>query len=306
MSLSKLIREPLIQFLIIGACIYGAYAFLGSPDDSDADYTIVVDAARVEGFVSGWQSRMGRAPTPSELGGMIDQYLKEEILYREAKAMGLGEDDPVTRRRMSQKLEFLTRDVARLKEPKDGELEAYFEANIADFRDPDLITFTHVFLDPDKRGDATLADAEALLTKLKAQGEPNGQTRELGDRFMLQNYFPQKSELDIRRQFGAGFSRPLMELEPGQWHGPVLSGYGTHLVYVHALMKAPEPVIANVREQVYRQWMEAQQEQFNEDYLASLKSRYEIIYEVEVPESAANEQDEAAVQLRDSEAEPVL
>ena len=198
----RLIKEPLFQFLVLGACIYGAYGLFGAGDESEGDYVIVVDEGRVEGFVTGWQSRMGRAPTPQELDGMIDQFLKEEILYREASAMGLGENDPITRRRLAQKLEFLTKDIARLKEPTEGELEQYFAANIDQYREPDLITFTHVFFDPDKRDEATLEDAEAALVLLREQGEPAGDANDFGDRFMLQSYYPQKSELDIRRQFG--------------------------------------------------------------------------------------------------------
>ncbi|MDH3977519.1 MAG: peptidylprolyl isomerase [Gammaproteobacteria bacterium] len=285
----RLIKEPLLQFLVIGALIYGAYALFGAAENNDADYTIVVDESRINGFITGWQSRMSRPPTPGELDGMIDQYLKEEILYREARAMGLGEDDPITRRRLAQKLEFLTKDIARLKEPLEGELEAYFEANKQSYRGPDLITFTHVFVDPDKRDAATLGDAEILLAQLKAAGEPNEQTRELGDRFMLQSYYPQKSELDIRRQFGVGFSEPVMLLEPGQWHGPVLSGYGVHLVYVHALQRAPEPAFADVEAGVFEDWQAEQQEKFNAEYFASLRSRYEIIVDVEDEQSGRND-----------------
>ena len=277
----RLLKEPLVQFLVLGALIYGAYGLFGAGTEDEGDYVIVVDEARVEGFVSGWQSRMGRVPTEGELNGMIDQYLKEEILYREAVAMGLGENDPITRRRLAQKLEFLTKDVARLKKPVDGELEQYFAANKDNYREPDLITFTHVFFDPDKRDATTRTDAEAVLGKLQAAGEPAEDVAQLGDRFMLQSYYPQKSELDIRRQFGVGFSEPVMLLAPGQWHGPVLSGYGVHLVYVYALAQAPEPIYAEVQERVFEDWQAEQQENFNAEFFTSLRSRYQIIVDLE-------------------------
>jgi peptidyl-prolyl cis-trans isomerase C len=275
----RILKEPLLQFIILGTCIYGAYAVFGTGDESDQEYVIIVDTPLIESLASGWQSRMGRMPTQQELDGMIDQYLKEEILYREAYAMGLGENDPITRRRLAQKLEFLTKDIARLKEPAEGELERHFESNKDNYRDPDLITFTHVFIDPDKRGEATLPDAEALLIRLKAAGVPDDSIRDLGDRFMLQSYYPQKSELDIRRQFGVGFSEQAMLLEPGQWHGPVLSGYGAHLVYVHDFQQAPEPVFADVAERVFEDWQLEQQENFNAEYFASLRSRYDVVIE---------------------------
>ncbi len=283
--LNRLAKEPLIQFLIIGACIYGAYALYGTSDEDAGDRTILVDAARIEGFVSGWQSRFNRPPTEQELDGMISQFVREDIFYREAVAMGLDKDDAITRRRMAQKLEFLTRDIARLKEPIEGELEQYFEENKVLYRQPDLITFSHVFLDPDVRDEMTLDDAAVLLAELQSAGEPDAEMLDAGDRFMLQSYYPEKSELDVRRQLGSGFAASVMQLEPGQWHGPVLSGYGVHLVYVYDFQAAPAPVFDEVRDSVLDNWTVAQQEQFNEQYFESLKGRYDIVIE-DVPSSS--------------------
>ncbi len=283
--LIQLAKEPLIQFLLIGACIYGAYALYGAPDEDTSDRTITVDAARIEGFISGWQSRFNRPPTERELDGMISQFVREDIFYREAVAMGLDKDDTITRRRMAQKLEFLTKDIARLKEPIEGELEQYFEENKVMYRQPDLITFSHVFLDPDVRDERTLDDAAVLLAELQSAGEPDAEMLDVGDRFMLQSYYPEKSELDVRRQLGSGFAASVMQLEPGQWHGPVLSGYGVHLVYVYDFQAAPAPVFDEVRDSVLDNWTVAQQEQFNEQYFESLKGRYDIVIE-DVPSSS--------------------
>jgi hypothetical protein len=278
-------REPLAQFLLIGVCIYGAYAIFGAPDEDADERTIVVDANRIKGFIAAWERRWNRPPTSQELDGIVQQFVREDILYREAVAMGLDVDDPITRRRMAQKLEFLTKDIARLKEPQEGELERYFEENAELYRKPDLITFSHVYLDPDKRGAATLDDAAELLVELEGAGEPEPGSLRSGDRFMLQSYYPEKSGIDIRRQFGTGFSESVMRLEPGKWHGPVLSGYGTHLVYVHALAVAPPPVFADVRDHVLENWQIAQQDEFNAQYFESLKSRYEIVIEELPPPS---------------------
>jgi peptidyl-prolyl cis-trans isomerase C len=123
------LREPLVQFFFIGMCIYGAYALYGTPDEGLESNTIVVDASRIDAFKSAWQQRWNRPPTEQELNGLINQFVREDILYREAVAMGLDKDDPITRRRMAQKLEFLSKDIASLKEPQAGELVSYFEAN---------------------------------------------------------------------------------------------------------------------------------------------------------------------------------
>ncbi len=276
-TLQTWLREPLVQFLLIGACIYGAYAVFGTPDEDFRDTTIHVDGNRIDAFISQWERRWNRPPTRQEIDGLIQTYVREDILYRQAVAMGLNKDDPITRRRMAQKLEFLTRDIAGLQEPEEGELEQYFEENRDQYKAPDLLTFSHVFLDPDVRGDATLDDAALLLAELQAAGPPDSTAPDLGDRFMLQNYYPQKSELNIRKLFGTGFSEAIMPLEAGQWHGPVLSGYGTHLVYVYALKKAPLPLLKDVRDMVLQNWQVDQQDTFNEQFFESLKSRYDIV-----------------------------
>jgi peptidyl-prolyl cis-trans isomerase C len=273
----QMAKEPLIQFLIIGACIYGAYALFGAPDEDIADKTVIVDARRIDGFIGEWQRRWNRPPTRAELEGVINAFVRENILYRQAVAMGLDADDPITRRRMAQKLEFLTNDIALLKEPGEGELEQYFQANIQLYRAPDLITFSHAYLDPDRREAATLDDAAALLSQLQAAGNPDPRTLTAGDRFMLESYYPQVSELDIRRQFGSGFSQAVMQLEPGKWHGPVLSGYGVHLVYVYSLQQAPSPVFEDNQQSVLANWQTAQQEKFNADFFENLKNSYDVV-----------------------------
>ncbi|MFC1689280.1 peptidylprolyl isomerase [Pseudomonadota bacterium] len=275
--LTRLFREPLIQFLIIGAAIYGAYALFGTPEEDYRDNIILVDSNRINAMISEWESRWQRPPTRQEIDGLIEQYVKEDVLYRQAVAMGLNEDDPITRRRMAQKLEFLTSDLAQMQEPAEGELQAFFEENEADYRDPDRISFSHIFIDPDARGDATLADADELLVQLKAEGEPTEEMLQRGDRFMLQSYFAAATDLDIRRQLGSGFAESVMALEPGQWHGPVLSGYGVHLVYVFAYQEAPAPQFEVVRERVLEDWHTVKREEFNKQFLKSLKERFEII-----------------------------
>jgi len=274
--LIQLVKEPLVQFLLIGACIYGFYALYGAPDEKVDDKTILVDAGRIEIFIGEWERRWNRPPTRQELDGVINAFVREDILYRQAAAMGLGEDDPITRRRLAQKLEFLTNDIALFREPAEGELEQYFQDNRQLYRDPDLITFSHIFLDPDKRNAATLADAAELLAQLKSAGDPDAAALDASDASMLQGYYREVSESDIRRQLGSGFSEAVMQLAPGQWHGPVLSGYGVHLVYVYEHQEAPSPLFDNLRKYVLQDWQREQQVLFNAKFYDGLKSRYEI------------------------------
>lgn len=275
----KLLKEPLVQFLLIGACIYGAYGLFAPPDQSELETTVVVDANRINGFVAQWSSRWNRPPTREEFDGLVNSYVREEILYRQAVAMGLAEDDAVTRRRMAQRLEFLTSDLARVVEPTQEELEKFFQDNIAQFSEPARMTFVQVFFDPDSRDEATLPDAERVLAQLREAGVPDPATLEAGDQMILPNYFAAVSEADIQRRAGSGFASAVMELAPGQWHGPVLSGFGVHLVYVLEREQAPPPVLADVKPQVMDALQTQRMERFNEQFYETLRDRYEVIVE---------------------------
>ena len=291
-KITRLFSEPLVQFLIIGACIYGAYTLFGAPEEDFRDTRVHVDSTRINAFISQWESRWNRPPTREEINGLIQSYIKEDVLYRQAVAMGLNEDDPITRRRMAQKLEFLTSDLAMMVQPAEGELEQYFADNSEAYRAPDRMTFSQVYFDPDSRGNRTLEDAAEALLELQAAGVPTEESMQVGDGFMLQSDFVSVTPAEAARQMGSGFAEAVTQLEPGSWHGPVLSGYGVHLVYVYSYEKAPPAVFEDVQAAVLENWQMEQREQFNADFLENLKARYEIVIDeipadriLEVPDS---------------------
>ena len=275
----KLLREPLVHFMFIGAVIYALYGLFAEPVVEETDKTIVVTVGELEWMQSGWQKRWNRPPTAQEFDGLIQQYIKETVLYREALTMGLNKHDMVIRRRLAQKLEFLAKDLVALTPPTEEELKVYFEEHLSSYQAPVLYTFTQVFFDPDKRGDATLDDAEKAKATLIAQGDTIDDPGALGDGLMLQNYYPQKDRGEIQRQLGSGFTETLVSLAPGQWHGPVLSGFGVHLVYVSSIDKPPPPVLDAVRERVTEDWRLARGEELNDQFYASLREQYTIVIE---------------------------
>ena len=208
--------------------------------------------------------------------------------------MGLDKDDIVIRRRLAQKLEFLTQDLISPQPPSEEVLRTYFEAHMDRYQPPDLITMTHVFLDPDKRGDRTLKDAKTIKTELIALKQPPRDDRSFGDPFMLQSYYPERSEAELAKLFGRGFAEPVFKLAPRQWHGPVLSGYGTHLVYVHDHQKAVPPTFAEIKKKVREDWENDKRKQLNEQYLASLMGRYDVtIEDVPVGEKPGEHKEQA-------------
>ena len=295
---TRLFTEPLIQFLLIGACIYGAYALFGAPEEDFRDTRVHVDSARINAFISEWESRWNRPPTRDEIDGLIQSYIKEDVLYRQAVAMGLNEDDPITRRRMAQKLEFLTSDLAMMVQPQEGELEHYFRENDELYQAPDRMTFSQVYFDPDSRGNRTLEDAAEVLAQLQAVGVPTEESMQMGDGFMLQSDFVSVTEAEAARQMGSGFVEAVVKLEPGAWYGPVLSGYGVHLVYMYDYQKSPPAIFEDVQAAVLENWKLEQREKFNADFLENLKTRYEIVIDeipadriLKVPDSTATNED---------------
>ena len=280
--LTRLFTEPLIQFLIIGACIYGAYALFGTPEEDFRDTTVHVDSDRINAFISEWESRWNRPPTRDEINGLIQSYIKEDVLFRQAVAMGLNEDDPITRRRMAQKLEFLTSDLAMMVQPAEGELEQYFNDNSEIYLAPDRMTFSQIYFDPDSRGNTTLVDAAEALVQLQAAGVPTEESMQMGDGFMLQSDFVSVTPAEAARQMGSGFVEAVVQLEPVAWHGPVLSGYGVHLVYMYDYQKSPPAIFEDVQAAVLENWQLEQRDKFNAVFLENLKTRYEIVID-EIP-----------------------
>jgi len=275
----RLLREPLVHFLFIGAVIYLLYGVFSEPVADDTGKTLTVRAGEIEWMQTAWQKRWNRPPTADELDGLIQQYIRETVLYREALTMGLNKHDSVIRRRLAQKLEFLAKDLVALTPPTEEELQAYFAEHQDRYQEPARYTFTQVFIDSDKRGDATLNDAEKIKATLMAQGDAIDIAGALGDNFMLQNYYPEKDQTEIQKDFGSGFAASLVQLSLKQWHGPVLSGYGVHLVYVSNNSKPPAPVFAEVRERVTQDWKTEKGEELNEQFYANLRDQYTIVIE---------------------------
>ena len=161
----KLLREPLVHFLLLGAVLFGVFALLGDRGSERAGH-IVVTPGHLEHLLVSFTRTWQRPPTAQELAGLIDDYIREEVLYREAVAMGLDRDDTIVRRRLRQKLEFLTEETAAMAAPSDEELQTFLQQHLDAFRVEPRLAFRHVYLRRDRRGDAANAEARHLLTQL--------------------------------------------------------------------------------------------------------------------------------------------
>ena len=228
----------------------------------------------VVGFSRTWQ----RPPTREELDGLLRDRVQEEVYCREAMALGLDKDDTIIRRRLRQKMEFLTEDVAALAEPTDDELNAYLKAHADTFRVQRRFTFSHVYLNPERRGENLARDTGQLLAQLQQAGD-KADVSELGDSFLLEHKFQSLPASEAVKQFGEKFATELGKLAPGQWQGPVESGYGVHLVWVAERTEGRVPALAEVRDAVRREWANARRLEPNEKLYQDLLKRYVVTIE---------------------------
>ncbi len=280
--MERWIREPLVHFLVLGAGLFLLSSLVGDRAGERSD-RIVVTAGHTEHLVQGWTRTWQRPPTSQEMEGLIEDYIKEEILYREALAMGLDKNDTIIRRRLRQKMEFLAEDVTAQAEPTDEELQTYLEMNPETFRVGATMSFTHIYLNRDKRGDAARRDAERLLARLAA-GDGRVDPAKFGDPFLLPQEYKSLPESEVAKLFGREFTTRLLALKLGQWAGPVESGYGVHLVLLRQRAEGRTLELAEVRDAVRREWLAARRREANEAFLRRFRERYTVI--VENPEAA--------------------
>ena len=275
---TDLLREPLVHFFLLGAGIFLLAAWVGDEDRADE---IVVSAGQVESLVETWQKTWQRPPTRAELEGLIEDYIREEILYREAVAMGLDRDDTIIRRRLRQKMEFFPQDLVDQVEPTEAELRAYLSQHAEEFQVEPRVSFQQVYLSVERRGAAAEGDARTLLADLNGQSDLVDPAL-FGDPILLPHDFQPQSVSEVARLFGQEFASRLAEIETDVWTGPVASGYGLHLVRIGERSPTRTPELSEVWDAVKRDWQFMRRQQLDEEFFGSMRKRYTI--EVELPE----------------------
>jgi len=267
-------KEPLLHFLIIGAVIFAVFSIANKEEAAVSGNKIVVSSAEIERLSATWSKKWNRPPTETELKGLVDSYIKEEVYYREALALGLDQNDTILRRRLMQKMEFLSNDLAELNQPDESALNKYFLDNQEKYKLPARVSFTHIYFSLDKRGAKIVEDAKSVLSGLNALRAP-----ELGDSFMMEYDFVQETPFEVERLFGKGFAEQLFTLEKNTWQGPIESGYGLHLVRISEKVDSRMPEFASVIDKVRTDLMFERRQKMNKEIYERFKERYEIVVE---------------------------
>lgn len=287
--LRRILRDPLFHFLVAGGILFAAYHIIRGPAATAADdNTIVVNRSKLLSFLQ-YESKAfkpkffnARFDAMSDQGKqkLINQYVPEEALYREARAMGLEEGDYLIRRRLVQKMLYLIEDTATESfAPTEEQLRAYYLQHKDRYQVAPSLTFTHVFVDSElKRSETAEQVAQRLKTKLQAQGAGFNDAPAYGDRFpYLQNYVDRDPDF-IEHQLGAAFASAVMKLTPSDhvWYGPIKSQFGYHLVLLTRHEPAYLPELSAVREQVKDDLLADTVAAYRDKAVADLVSRYQV------------------------------
>jgi hypothetical protein len=282
--IARLLREPLVQFLALGAVLFALYGVAGKRN-AEAPDKIVVSASRIATLGDGFARTWRRPPSEQELQGLIEDYVRDEVFYREGRAAGLDRDDVIIRRRVRQKMEFLAEDMSA-PEPSDEQLAAYLASNPERFRAEDQITFHQVFLSATRRPNTIESDSKQVGSVL-ARADGALDVTALGDPFLLGEEFRGVSPSKLTSIFGEDFSKRMAAMEMGRWQGPISSGFGQHFVFISERTSGDLPPLDAVRPAVRREWTNTRRLETEQKLYASLRERYEIV--VEAPRAKAAE-----------------
>ena len=293
--MKSLLKEPLVHFLAAGVGLFVLFGIVNR-DEPDADPNVVTvdhDALltfvqyRIKAFNPALAEKKLSSLSDDELQNLIDDYVREEVLHREAVALGLGDDDYVIRRRLVQKLEFITEGFAEAGAKVDqAALHRYFDANKADYYVEPFVTFTHIFFETEDRPrEQAHAAAEKKLIELNRNGVPFADAPRHGDRFLYHVNYVERTPDYVTSHFGVPMAKAIFELEPNDfiWKGPFDSPYGVHLVLVTTNEPGRDPELAELEDRVRVDAQRAMIREETEAAIADIVGSYDVrvVYERE-------------------------
>jgi hypothetical protein len=283
--LARVLREPLLWFLLAGAALFAAYRAMNPDAFTRPDRNrIVITQDDLTQMSVQWRAQGLPPLSAAQWKSLIDARVREEVLFREAVALGLDRDDTIVKRRMVQKMDFLAQDLAAARTPTSAELQEWFKAHPERFTLPPRVSFRHVYFSFDKRGaQAREAAASAVKQLAKTPSAPAG----VGDPFMFQDTYAERTPDQIAKEFGPAFAQSLFKLAPGTWQGPVESGYGWHAIVVTEATPARVPRFEEIEPEVKSDWVVEQGELAKQRVYESMRARYEVVLP-ELPAAKAN------------------
>lgn len=269
----RILKDPLVHFLALGALLFVFSAMRGG--ESEDSNRIVVSAAEIERLTGAVSMLQGRPATRDELRPLIEPLIRDEVMYREALALGLDENDDEVRRRLIEKMLYLTLDRADPEPPSEQALRAFYDADPDRFAVPAHVTFEQVFFSPRQRGASLPEDIAEARAALESGADPV----EVGDPTPLEFRYEGAERTRVEVLFGASIADALFSLPPGGWQGPYTSDFGEHLLRLRGREPSRLPAFDEARERVAAIYAEAQRTARNEAEYQRLLDRYDVVIE---------------------------
>jgi hypothetical protein len=272
--MTRLIREPLVHFILLAILIFGGYQLVTS-NRQTAERTIVITQADIDRLASLYAIEAGSLPTDQDMRAILTDQIQQEALAREATRLGMAEDDTVVQRRLAQKMTFMLSDLGEVEPPAETVLQTWLQDHAERFQQPLRLSFDHVFF-----SDAGDSRVPSVLAALNAGSQTDW--RGQGDPFMLQRRYAELPLREIVRLFGGQFASELSQLPQSNndpWQGPITSALGTHLVRITQRTEARMPSLEEVRPAVLQDWTDHEQRRRTADEIAAIVDQYEIVIE---------------------------
>lgn len=276
----RIVKEPLLHFILLGAMLYLASSYWMEQNVA-SERTVVVSNGQIRHLQTLFSKTWQRSPSNDELANVIQEYVLEQIAYREGLALGLEREDTVITRRIRQKLDFIAEESGVRVEVSDALLRNYSAKHTNKFRLEPRLTLRQIYLDPQRHGDELSATAQNLLARLTV--EPELDSDYLGDQGLFKLRYQAQTPTELARIFGREFAEQATELKTDEWQGPVKSSFGIHLVRVEQKVAGRMPEFSSIRDKVLQEWENKRRDKAVQTYYANLLDRYQVI--VEWPET---------------------
>jgi peptidyl-prolyl cis-trans isomerase C len=278
-------REPLLQFILIGLVLFVGYSLLHPKSEATSESNVIVLTPDDLLQMSVTSLAQGRpAPTPEQMRNLIELKVREEVLFREAVALGLDKDDTIVKRRLAQKMEFLAEGAAVENDPSADTLKAWFKDNQQRFALLPRVSFHHLYFSPDQHDEHARDEAVKILEQITGKPGDAKDIAALGDPFMYQDYYADRSFDEMAKLFGLNFARTLVSLKPGSWHGPVEFGYGWHLIFVDSAAPGRVPAFEEIEPDIKSTWIDDQRTQAKAKAYEAMRARYQVVLPAKLPE----------------------
>lgn len=264
---AALLREPLVHFLAAGALIFVVLS--GRPPEA-GERRIVVDEAAVSGLVNRYVQAFRRPPSDEELDGLIRDYVRGEVYYREALRLGLDRDDEVIKKRLRNKMLAIAGAEAEATRPSDSDLQALLDKDPKRYGEPPRYTLEQRYLGQ---------DSSALRDRVAAALRQGTDAELAGEAIPLPARLTDSPAIDVATQFGDDFAAALEKAPLGRWTGPVVSGFGLHLVRVERREESPPPKLSEIRQRLENDWRSAAVRKAEEENLNALLKGYDVVIE---------------------------